>query len=462
MPRALQPDLVDAAVRYADRWVEYQQRTRRCPGVTVAVRVGGELLLSSAHGSADFEAGIPMRTDHRFRIASHSKTVTATLFAQLVEQEVLRYDDRISQHVPWLTDDAKALGSATLRELLSHSTGVYRDGDEGDFWQLALDFPDQATVRAMVSDRAQVLPANQRFKYSNVGFAILGQVLEAVTGTSYAELVRERIARPLGLSALTAELPDDASAMATGYTSRRFGMSRVAFPHTTTGAYAAATGCCATAEDVAVFAEAHCLGVPTLLSDESKRVMQQALWEVEGEKQRYALGLQGFDLGGRDVLGHGGAFPGFITATRFDPDDRLVVVVLTNAIDGPAAELANGIVRLIDSAHEGDDPPPAPDSDRFAGRFYSVWGVTDIVRLGRRLVAIDLDRIDPSDHQTVLRPISDDELEIVSTSGLRNPGERVRYDFADDGTVRSIRYGAQTLRPLEGYRQTPYAGHPEV
>ncbi|HVF20364.1 MAG TPA: serine hydrolase domain-containing protein [Mycobacteriales bacterium] len=461
MSRALQSDLVATAVDYADRWLEYQLRTRRCPGVTAAVRLGGELLLSTAHGLADIDSATPMRPDHVFRIASHSKTVTATLVAQLVEQEVLRYDDRVVQHLPWLGDDAKTLGRTTLRDLLSHSTGVYRDGEAGDFWQFDGDFPDEPTLRAMATDRAQVLPANQQFKYSNVGFALLGQVLEVVTGSSYADLVRERIARPLGLPGLVAELTGEVGPMATGYTSRRFGMSRVALPHTTTGAYVAATGCCATAENLALFAEAHCFGVPGLLSDDAKRVMQQPLWAVEGEKQHYALGLQCFDVGPRSVLGHGGAFPGFITATRFDPSESLVVVVLTNAIDGPAAELANGIVRLIDSAHDGDGPAAEPDADRFAGRFYSVWGVTDIVRIGRRLVAVDLDRIDPSDHQTVLRPISDDELEIVSTSGLRNPGEQVCYDFADDGSVRSIRFGAQTLLPLDAFRETPYAGRPE-
>ena len=458
----LQADFVRTAVDYADRWVEYQQRTRRCPGVTVAVRHGGTLLLSSAHGLADVESATAMRTDHVFRIASNSKTFTATLVAQLVEQDRLRYDDALAQHLPWLGEDAKVLGRTTLRELLGHAAGVFRDSDDGDFWQAADDFPDEAGLRAMAQDRAQVLPANATFKYSNVGYALLGQVLEAATGSSYAELVRDRITTPLGLSDTGAEL--DASAqgrLATGYTSQRFGMSRVPFPHLHTGAYAPATGCWSSAEDLSAFADAHCLGVPGLLTDESKREMQQPAWEVGGETQRYGLGFQCVEVGSRRVVGHGGAFPGFITATRLDATERLVVVVLTNAIDGPAAELAHGVIRLVDSAHDGADAPVSPDADRFAGRFYSVWGVTDIVRLGRRLIAVDLDRIDPGDHQTELRPVSDDELEIVSTSGMRYPGERVRYDFADDGTVRSIRFGAQTLRPFDSYQQTPYAGTPE-
>lgn len=459
--KPLHADGVAAAVAYADRWVEYQQRTRRCPGVAVAVRLGGELVLSCAHGLADIASAEPMSTGHVFRIASHSKVLTATLVAQLVEQGRLRYDDRLEQHLPWLAVSAAGLGRSTLREVLGHASGVFRDGPSADFWQLDGGFPDEAALRSWIDETSQVLPGNSTFKYSNVGYALLGQVLAAASGQSYADLVRLSIAEPLGLADTGGEIDAHArERLATGYSSLRFGMSRVALPHADTGAYAAATGCYSSAEDLSRFADALCLGVPGLLGDESKRLLQHASWEVMGENQRYGLGLQCFEIGGRRIVGHGGAFPGFITATRFDPEQRLVVVVLTNAIDGPAAELANGVVRLVDAAHETADEELGPAADRFTGRFFSLWGVVDVVRLGHRLVAVDLDRIDPADHLTVLRPDGPDELAIVSTSGMRYPGERVRYSFADDGSVRSLRFGAQTLRPLAAYQTTPYAGVP--
>lgn len=458
-PPELRAGVVARAAAYAGEWLGYQQATLRVPGLTAAVRHQGDLVLSAAHGLADVGSGAVMTTSHAFRIASHSKTVAATLVAQLVAAGELRYDDTLASRLEWL--GAPALSGITVRDLLSHASGLFRDGTDADFWQLDGEFPDADRLRAAFTDTARVLPGNAKFKYSNMGFALLGQLLEAVTGTAYVDLVRTRIAEPLGLRDFGGDVDDEPGVtLATGYTARRFGLERVALPHLRTAAYAAATGCYATAVDLSRFADALCLGSPGLLDDDTKRAMHQPLWDVDGEDQRYGLGLQVMQVGDRRVVGHGGAFPGFITATRIDPAARLVAVVLTNAIDAPAAELVCGVLRLIDAAHAPTVAGESvdADADRFTGRFFSLWGAADVVRLGDRLVAVDLDRIDPLDHVTVLRPVGDRDLEIVETSGMRYPGERLSYDVDPDGAVRAVRFGAQTWYPWERYRDRPYSG----
>src|SRR5690606_1042837 len=105
-----------------EAWLAYQRRYLRTPGVQAAVRVQQELVLSKAFGFSNEPAGEPLRTDHLFRIASHSKTFTATAVLQLVEQGRLRLDDAIADHVPELA--GTEVGSVTLRELLGHQGGV--------------------------------------------------------------------------------------------------------------------------------------------------------------------------------------------------------------------------------------------------------------------------------------------------------------------------------------------------
>ena len=97
---AAELEVVRRAARYADTWVALRRRTLRVPGVQLAVAVAGEVLVETAHGSARLpgtdgpdDDGEPLRTDHLFRIASHSKTFTATAVMQLVEQGRLRLDD---------------------------------------------------------------------------------------------------------------------------------------------------------------------------------------------------------------------------------------------------------------------------------------------------------------------------------------------------------------------------------
>jgi CubicO group peptidase (beta-lactamase class C family) len=355
----------------------------------------------------------------------------------------------------WLDDLAGGpLGRVTLRELLAHGGGLVRDGWDGDHWQLARAFPDAETLRRIAQEDAGVLARNERFKYSNIGFALLGAIVEAATGESFADHVRTALLEPLALAATSPDIePSDgrASDHATGYTALSYASERIPFDHIATGAMAAATGFSSTATDVVRWAGAHFLGDQRILSDDAKRQMQRTEWEVEGGGA-YGLGFAVAKVGERRVVGHGGGFPGFITRTWFDPTDRLGVSVLTNAVDGPALTLANAIIRLVDLAAGGDrhDADTARDLRPFAGRFATVWGVTDVVALGGRLYAIDPTLDDPVSTLQRLEVVDDDTLRVAEAPGYASPGERFVYDRGPDGTVRSVRGGSgSTALPVD-------------
>lgn len=127
------------ALEYADRWLAYRRWRLRIPGVQVAVRIGGELVLDAAHGVADASTREALTVRHRFRIASHSKSLAALAAMRLVDEARLRLDDEAQLHVPELRGtDAGAL---LVRELLSHGGGAVRDGDDVAFWHLQAAFP---------------------------------------------------------------------------------------------------------------------------------------------------------------------------------------------------------------------------------------------------------------------------------------------------------------------------------
>ena len=186
------------------------------PGIQVAVLHEDRLVLSSAHGHADVESGVALTTSHLFRIASHSKTFTATAVLQLVEDGRLRLDDPLADHLDFL--EGAPAGRVTVREVLAHGSGLVRDGWDGDFWQLFRSFPDRADLERISVDAADVLGRNERFKYSNIGFGLLGLVIEAVTGSPYEAHIAARITGPLGLADTGPELdPARAGEVATGY-----------------------------------------------------------------------------------------------------------------------------------------------------------------------------------------------------------------------------------------------------
>src|SRR3954447_19956329 len=191
-------EVAAAAAPYLESWLEHQRRRSRVPGVQAAVRVGDRLVLDTALGVADVTTGEPLTTGHLFRIASHSKTFTATAVLQLAEAGRMRLDDPIERWVPALA--GCALAEVTVRELLGHQGGVVRDGRDCDHWQLLHPFPDEERLTAIATGEGAVLGRNEHFKYSNIGYGLLGQAIEAVTGTGYADHVRTAVVDRLGLT----------------------------------------------------------------------------------------------------------------------------------------------------------------------------------------------------------------------------------------------------------------------
>lgn len=456
-------DAARSALPYLDSWWAFRQRYLRVPGVQAAVLLGDEVALSTAHGCADLERGVPLTPKHLFHVASHSKTFTATAVLQLQEQGRLRLDDEVGAWLPELREDGSPVADRTLRELLSHAGGLTRDGLDGDHWQLRRPFPDAAGLRDLAAlPQTAATPANSAFKYSNIGFGLLGLVVEAASGVPWDEYVRTNVIDRLGL---TDTGPDHDPARddeyATGYSALAYAETRVPVDHVGTGALAAATGVWSTAGDLCRYVAAHLPGDDRLLGEAAKRLMQHTGWEVGGMPgNRYGLGLAESRVGEHRVLGHGGGWPGHITRTLADPEERLAVSVLTNAVDGPALELANGAVALLDLAGRlardragAGDVVDEATADRFRGRYANLWGVTDVALLGGRLVALNPAATDPTASFTELEVVDAHTLRMVEGPGYGSVGEDMVFEHAADGSVTSLRGSSgTTLWPFETFR----------
>ncbi|MFC4456716.1 serine hydrolase domain-containing protein [Deinococcus sonorensis] len=449
-------DTVRALSSYLPSWLDYQRDLARVPGVQVAVRVGDQLAASFALGVANEATGQPLTPQHLFRIASHSKSFTATAIFQLAERGVLRLDDPAGRWLPELAGSPAA--ALTLRALLGHQSGINRDGADSDYWQQLHAFPDREALIALC--RAElVYPPDQYFKYSNMGYSLLGLVLEAASGQSYAEYMASHVIGPLGLTHLGPELPVEREAeLAAGHSGRLAGNDpRRVLPSSDTRAMAAATGFYGTAEDVTAFFAVHVLGRAELLTDASRRLMQRRESEITRPVKRwYGLGLIVEEIGGRTVVGHSGGFPGHITQTWVDPNSGLTVSVLTNCLGGPATEWATNIIKLIDLAmnppmKEGTDAPGV-DLDRFTGRFATDWGVFDVVNLEGRLVSLT-PQGDPTLSVTEWTVVDTETLMPVPEAGFGAVGEPLQFQRSASGDIEWVRQGGGRAWPVAAYRQ---------
>jgi D-alanyl-D-alanine carboxypeptidase len=446
---------VTAALPYIDSWLAYRAWKLRTPGVQAAVYFDGSIKLSRAYGLADVEAAEPLTAQHLFRIASHSKTFTATAILQLAEIGRLRLDDRAGQYVPELDEAFSPVARVTIRELLEHSAGVIRDGLDGDFWQHGRPFPDRDELLAMITDGGDKTRPGEGFHYTNVGYSLLGLIVASASGRSYDDYVREEIVARLGLENTGPELdPDRAGDYAAGYSGFHTSHERRPLQHVDTRAFGPATGFYGTADDLVHYFAAHLPGDGRLLGEASKRLQQREHWQSDAavaSSAHYGLGMIIDRIGEHRVVGHSGGYPGHITRSYFEPAMGLVVSVLTNAVDGPAAELSAGILHLVDaslaqSPSQSLSSAPEPvgssiDPARFTGRFANLWGVVDVVQLGDRLVSINPGAANPLDGLDELEILDEATLLIRSGNGFGSVGERMLYEFDDAGAVTLVRGG---------------------
>jgi CubicO group peptidase (beta-lactamase class C family) len=290
-------DIVSQAAPFIDRWLQFRYDRLEMPGFVVAIQIDGKVEYLKAYGYADSEKREPMTTDHVFRIASHSKTFAATAIMQMAEEKLLHIDEPVAKYVPWLRDHRDhRMEKVTIRQLMSHSAGMIRDGKDANFWQLTNTFHDLADFKKALLDCDLVFDTNKQMKYSNFGYALLGCVVEEVYGMPFGSYVQAKILQPLGLSNTTSEVNEEMlSRLVVGYTRRGREKHRHAIEkNLDTRQMAAATGFCSTAGDLCKYFDAHFVGSKKLLSDESKKEMQRTQWRVKNSHigEEYGLGFQ--------------------------------------------------------------------------------------------------------------------------------------------------------------------------
>jgi D-alanyl-D-alanine carboxypeptidase len=183
------------------------------PGIVLAVEHAGEPVYSGASGVASLETKTPLKETDRFRIYSIAKTFTAIVVLQLVDEGVFTLDDTVTQ---WLDDPAVArienMGTATIRQLLNHTSGIYDYADDTDspFWEDAFLGPnadwtkvwtiEELLAYAAAENHPAYFAPGEAYHYSNTEYLLLGMIVEKATGGSYKDELQTRILDPLEMA----------------------------------------------------------------------------------------------------------------------------------------------------------------------------------------------------------------------------------------------------------------------
>ena len=442
------------------------------PGASVAVIRDGDIVYSRGYGEAQIEHGIPVTPHTVFHVASVSKQFAAMAVTLLAADGALSLDDPVRMHLPYVPEFEPA---PTVRQMIHHTSGIR------DQWQLLAmsgwRLDDVITTEQILGLMARQQELNfvpgAEYLYSNMGYTLLGEVVEAVSGMSLAEFTQARIFAPLGMdrthfhddhehvvpnraySYAPLQPPADAAAPADAE-APRYRKAVLSY------ANAGATSLFTTAEDLARwldnFRHANVGGPEVMHTMLSRGVLNN------GDTIPYAHGLSMGEYRGLRTIGHGGADAGFRTQVQWFPEVETGVVVLTNVANGNPAGRARDVADVVlagsfpeEEGQEGGAPPaaddaapPEPPGPAALAEYAGTWYSPELDALYHLSV---------SEGRLVARHVRHGEIVLEYRAPDEFATDRwffrgVRFERGGDGAVGDMRVGGGRVRNLRFVRLT--------
>ncbi len=316
-----------------DRYLQCEMHRLKIPGLSVAIVENGKIIKSKGYGFSNIELKAPAKPETIYQSGSIGKQFTAMLAMILVEKGVLHLDDKITQYLP---DAPETWQNITIFNLLTHTSGLTRYNPDVD---LHLDYSHEDIIRRLKLYPLDFDPGTS-FHYSNVGYELLGFIIEKVTGKSYGSLLQEHIFKPLDMN--TAQVINDRDIIdnrAAGYdlvhgVLKNQEYISPTFNSTADGALYF------TILDLAKWDAA--LYTTKLLKKENMDLLWAPVKLNDGRTESYGLGWRITSINGHRLIEHGGEWQGFTAFISRYVDKKLTVIIMTNL---------SGIVELGDVTH---------------------------------------------------------------------------------------------------------------
>jgi CubicO group peptidase (beta-lactamase class C family) len=299
----------------------------------ILVAKKGKIVAANSYGMADFEFQIPNSPKTKFRIASVTKPITATAVMLLADDEKLSVDDPINKHLRNCPDAWKDI---TIHHLLTHTSGLLDISDLPGFDERRRAYVGvEDFLKQLGSAPTQFLPGKEH-KYNNTNYILLGYIIEAVSGTSYEDFLRQRIFEPLKM----ANSGCDYGTTIIRNRAAGYSWNKTIVPADYVDRQNVyASGCLySTAEDLLRFVEALTRG--KLLK---KRTLDRTLKAYQSD---YGYGWHIAKWKDRRVMLHSGGMNGARADVRYLPDDHVCVVVLSNLDVTKASQVAEVLTRF--------------------------------------------------------------------------------------------------------------------
>ena len=329
-------------------------------GISAAVFKGDQVLWAQGFGWADPVKRVPAGVRTIYRTGSISKSITAVLMADLMEDGIVAFDDALVDHLPearGLGDPRAGMAPITFRQMASHTAGLIREPELEGAAAGPIEDWGHKILASIPHTRYDTMPG-ARYQYSNIGYGMLGYALQRAAGTSFMDLVEDRIFEPLGMRSSTFIVgPDLWRRVSVGFAIDPEGAVDADMPaleHEGRGYKVPNGGVYSTVGDLATFGAA-VMGMTEygLLEPATRRELM-TVQTPEDPENGYGVGFSVRTVmleGGRTVrfVGHGGSVAGYNMYLVFEPESGYGVALGRNYTGGTTnlGEAGNGLLRAL-------------------------------------------------------------------------------------------------------------------
>jgi len=304
-------------------------------GLSIAVVEKGEIRFLKGYGVTQAGTSDPVTVGTVFRWASLSKGVAGTLLATLAGEGKLSLDDPVGRYAPSLKLPGNAQQRATIADMLSHRLGLPHNAYDDRLEQGG----DPREIRGMLGQLSAVCAPGTCHGYQNIAFDAASEIVQTVTGDSYADAVRQKLFVPLGMTSasVTREGLVNARSWAKPHAGKR--VLQVAEPYYRVPA---AGGVNSSILDLGLWMRAQ-MGLadgivkPKVLSVVHTPLIEtfrRGRYDRAMSQARYALGWRDYTYQGHALVGHRGAVNGYRSLILFDPEGKNGVAMLWNSNTG--------------------------------------------------------------------------------------------------------------------------------
>ncbi|MEO8199227.1 MAG: serine hydrolase [Gemmatimonadota bacterium] len=360
--RLVAQDSIPATSRYAataallTRLIDHERADKRLPAVSIALVDDQEIVWARGFGYANPGDSTRATAQTIYRVGSVAKLFTDLAVMQLAGRGLLRLDAPVTTWLPSFRPSGEG-SPVTLRQLMTHRSGLVREPAVGNYFDSRPVLLD--SIVASLNASRLVYPPGSRVKYSNAAIAVVGKVIERVSGKSFAQYVGDSILSPLGMAHSTFAPPANGGAAGFMWTvdGRKFPA-----PIFQLG-MAPAGNLYSNVNDLGYFLSALFAGgqgrAGRILSRQSLSEMWRPQFADSRSAEAFGLGFYLSHIDGHRRAGHGGAIYGFATDLEALPDEKLGVVVITNldAANTVVSRIADAALKAMLAVRAGEIPP---------------------------------------------------------------------------------------------------------